>query len=253
MRVVAAALLFLATSAAAQDGFTRILLPVWIGEDPRGANGTTWQQLLTLLNDSDEPLSLVNDVAPVRTCAVGPCLTELPPGIAENISLEVGSIPAALLYVRDRFAPRTALALRIYEQSRAAGPGVQIPIVTDRELLSQPANLLVVQMSGGATRSLLRLYDPDAVAGAALRVQALDLDSGAVVTDRLVPMTLPANRFQPGYAQVPLDASFFPPNTDPRRRFRIRVAPVAAGQRFWAMVSVTDNATNEFTVITPEP
>jgi hypothetical protein len=111
---------------------------------------------------------------------------------------------------------------------------------------------MVVQLGGGR-RSLLRLYEVDAAPGAALHVRAYEFEEGRLVADRVVPLVVSENRFLPGYAQIPINDAFFFPGTDLRFAFRIRIDPVVSGQRFWGMVSVTNNATNEFTLITPEP
>ncbi|HEY0141621.1 MAG TPA: hypothetical protein VGF48_12050 [Thermoanaerobaculia bacterium] len=237
---------------------------MYLGGQRPGAHGAVWSDALTVMNDSDRPLVQGVDFLPFEPCPFE-CGQTIEPGTGQNINFfvpEPQAVPALLMQVRRPLVERLFMTLRVWEQSRPVRQATRVPLVREEEFRSNPLNLVLVEKSSAVHRTLLRIYELDAAPGATVRVHAFELFGGRPVADRLVRLTVPIERYEPqfgggpvypGYAEVPLDDTFFGPGLDPRFVFRIRVEPVVAGQRLWSMVSVTENGTNEFTLITPEP
>ena len=248
-----------AAPAAAQE-FRRFLLPVSIGGELRGANGAVWRDLFTVANVSQMPLRFGTDIRPGIACGNGPCVPEIPAGEAFNVPLALDfprRVPAVLFHVRSDSARPVGLSLRI--SSRPDDLGTQLPIVSEEEFRTGVASLMIVHTSDERYRTLLRLYDPDAVPGRALRVRAYALFTGRLVADRVIALSVPEQPvaetpFYPGYAEVAIDQAFvFDTTVRAGAPLRLEVEPVADGQRFWAMATMTSNATNQFLLVTPEP
>jgi hypothetical protein len=143
----------------------------------------------------------------------------------------------------------------IHEQTRDTSYR-EIPVLADDDFLTGTSDIVPVTQFGGRYRSLLRLYDPDALVVSDLRVRAVSLTGGGVIADRvvslrIVPEAAGQPRRFPAYAEVPMDETFFFPGVRITQPLRIEIEPARAGQRYWAMLSMTRNDTNETTIVTP--
>jgi hypothetical protein len=231
----------------------RLLLPIVIeGEPLPGALGSRWITEIAGRNDSDELVSV----------------TQTPAGCVPNCSRGYGSPhrsfrptfvydqpqgAGAFLYVDDK--PAAALVsfnLRIRDVSREAeGWGTELPVVRESELFSsvRPLQLLDVPVDP-RYRGMLRLYDADGPSDMALLVEVLSNDRNELLASHVVrfpggPQFDPPA--VPGYVQLDL-ASLVAPASG---RVRLRISTSEHWRRFWGFVSVTSNATQQVTAITP--
>lgn len=158
---------------------------------------------------------------------------------------------AKLLHVDDARAGELEVNLRIQDISRQSATfGTEIPTVRSSSAATKPIDLLLVP-SDGDFRSLLRVYDFDAAAGHSVLVRLYKPAFSPTnrATDQLLSETtldfeVPSDTFDyPGYAQM-----YVPSGVSP---VRIEIVPVTPGLRFWAFASVTNNATQHVTLVSP--
>ena len=161
--------------------------------------------------------------------------------------------PGIFLRVFDTtFSPAVTAHLRVQDVSRQSETwGTEIPVVRESDALTGATDLMDIPL-GPEFRSLLRIYDfAPGVHAVRMRMFRLPDEMEPADADPLIAeweLTLGHGgdpRF-PGYAQLML------PTTVVGERVRAEIAPLAEGMRFWAFVSVTNNATQHITVITPQ-
>ena len=179
--------------------------------------------------------------------------------------------PGGLLFtLPDDFdTSKVVLRLGIAARPRnALYGGTDLPLVRERDFLTSRITLPFLAIGADERpkrRGRLRIYDPDAHDGAQVRVSLKRPDAAApdfpadksiVVPLSLAPIDLSPNLGmpappRPAYAEIDLGAAFA--DTLPNGTiFNIEIEPVTPGLRLWAFVTLTDNATNEVTAITPQ-
>jgi hypothetical protein len=238
------------------NDYTPILFPVYTSHALPGAFGSSWVTEPRLLNRNQIPLVRGIDVLYVDT--------DLPPGkiIASKLTMprdDVDSPPTALAWIRNELAPFVSAELRVRDMSRQSETwGTEVPVVFGGKF---DLNLLDVPVRDGF-RSLLRIYS--AVYGGCCGVNVKFRDAeGQIVTSRSLQLQHPVGSIgglapspyrregsrelplQPAYAEIDLRSIVELQGHDP---LWIEVAPSMPA---WAMVSVTNNATQHVTMITP--
>ena len=238
------------------NDYTPILFPVYTRHPLSGAQGSSWVTETRLLNR--------NQISLIRGIDVLYVDTDLPPDklIASKLTMprdDVDSPPTALAWIRNEFAPFVSAELRVRDTSRQSETwGTEVPVVFGG---SFEMNLLNVPVRDGF-RSLLRIYS--AVYGGCCGVTVKFRDAeGVVVTSRSLQLQHPVGSIgglapppyrregsrelplQPAYAEIDLLSIVELQGRDP---LWIEVAPSMPA---WAMVSVTNNATQHVTMITP--
>ena len=235
----------------AQEFGPRYLLPI-IADSVPGAYGSTWQTEWTASTTDPGGLSLSG---PFCTQVSSGCVVNLAPGAdAHQPALFPGAPMHSLhngviISVASNQASSFATELRIRDLSRQAeSAGTEIPVVA-LEQFGHFIRLLDVP-AGPGTRVLLRIYglprSPAAAAPAAeVRIQKED---GTLILQSSIPLSAGDcgdPQRCPDFAQVLLPAGA----TDERRR--IDVSNDLSGERIWAFASITNNATQELTLVTP--
>jgi hypothetical protein len=167
-----------------------------------------------------------------------------------------GEPPGVLLYVTKDAVRRIALNVRVVDTSRQdLAEGVAIPVVTANEL-AESVHLLNVVVTP-ESRVMLRVYDPFAadLSAVTVRIYTIELADRLVAEQDVVLRRAPADAVQnwslpivPASAEFPLQLPQLPAG---RTHLRLEVSPVTAGLRLWAFASVTNNTTNEVTLVTP--
>jgi hypothetical protein len=134
-----------------------------------------------------------------------------------------------------------------------------VPVVRTRDRFSHPFSIVDVPVSSGL-RSLLRLYSMNAAGAASVRVRfyAVDPNTGfpAARPDTLIAEVTPAfvlpptesAPYCPAYAEIAL---WREPSLQNASRIRVEVVPGDSIQQYWGFVSVTNNDTQEVSIITP--
>jgi hypothetical protein len=244
--LLAVVVLLFARTAAAE----KVLLPI-LTEDAPGAGGSLWETEVRLLL-SAEP----TDLFPLVDCAA----CSIPTGSVFAPPLffqRPAHPPGAVVYIETNPAGRFHWSLRVRERSRAAlDRGTEVPVVRERDLFTSTLHLVDVPVESGY-RQTLRVYDVDARPNAAVRITFSRQDGTLIGTlDRalqLSPVHNPnfARNVTPGYLQLDRWHALLP-GLEGVDRVWIRVDPLTAGLRFWAFASLTSDATQQFTVVSPQ-
>lgn len=244
--------------------FERILIPVYRNRPFDGAFGSRWNTRFTIVNGADEAAQVYGYDS---GCRVGNCPPEPPmkPGIEFSPLLGHYSdfIPARFLWVERPKSELLSMALAIEQLNGDDPEKERLPIVREKDWFTHRKNFVALQLSP-SVRFNLRLYDFSQEANRIrVRIYAtrprtqtlLDFsDPGdELLAEMEVPLFAPPSYqrfFYPSYAELPdllRDLSM--------QRIggvRIEVAPTVPGQRFWALLTVTDNETHGVQVITAE-
>jgi hypothetical protein len=233
----------------------KILLPVVISGQLQGAYGSLWETRLSLLNIGTAYLR-VDGIA--NNCRVPPCVA---PFLAPNVTVVVqpdlpdGVIaPGYFLFVDASRDADLAAQLRVQDVSRQSETwGTEIPVIRESEARTSKVELLDIPVDN-SFRSLARFYDFDPLGGHALRLRLFRTEptefpahDDLVLDTRILLQPLAAQG--PGYAELSL---WNLPQLPTSGRLRLEVIPETEGLRFWAIVSVTDNATQHVTILTPQ-
>ncbi|MBV8519128.1 MAG: hypothetical protein JO197_17165 [Acidobacteria bacterium] len=228
-RLMVTALLLIAVRLHAIE-FERVLLPITVLDVP-GAYGSLWRsEAWADIRESGVTILLV------RQTHANP----QPPG-SQQLSIFFngpGQEPGQFLQVTR--GAQISFNLRIRDLSRAAETwGTEIPVVWERDfrttvtLLPIPAN--------DEFRSTVRIYGGTA---GDVRVRVTDLETSAVLSDDVISLPATISEYQPPYAELNL-----PTNAN---LMRVDVDAVSPDLRFWAFASVTNNATQHVTTISPQ-
>lgn len=257
-----------ATSLGAA-GPIRVLLPVYFEQPVQGAFGSIWNAQLAVHNSSGCDYRIAN--CPYTTCEAfdsedlhlrpGETQTVLPASYPKRANGVAGS----MLYLQADAAtcsvsnPATDLwfALRIMDSSRAVfSAGTELPVVRENAFYHGALRLLDIP-TGSLFRSTLRVFEMD-LTRAAFTVRVFDQTTNVLVSEFMLTAAaespggpsgppLDSNyRFYPGFAEAPItvDVSSHP--------VRVEVNASSAGAVFWAYISITNNDSQQVTVVTPQ-
>ena len=249
----------LATRIVAQqnpDLLERLLLPV-VSEPMPGANGSVWETDVWIMRH--DPAVFVGPIVN-RACLppCGPPPAPIPTGDAVRPSLyrtRAGEPHGILLFVTRAKADAISLSVRVADATlRSASAGVSIPVVAERDLRAV-VHLLNIDPRGQA-RVRVRIYEPFAelpvsVSMRVFRTEAQDsliYEADAVLlvpeSERLPGWHLPV---RPASAELSLPDDVVSLDAP----LRIEVTPLAEGARLWAFATITNNTTNEVTLVVP--
>jgi hypothetical protein len=162
------------------------------------------------------------------------------------------AIPAALIRVPIEWADSLEFALRVRDVSRQSDSwGTEVPVVREDRAYRHPFDVLNVPLQP-RFRQTLRIYDFEDRSGGSVRVQYYNMTTGALLKDSQLALLAPqsADIFTPAYLQLDVFSQLG--NVPGVDRMRVRISPTSDVQRLWAMVSVTNNVTQEVTMITPQ-
>jgi hypothetical protein len=264
------------TAAAAGvdlTGFEKVLLPLDPTVQLNGANGTLFEVVLRTapdapirfypsgLNTVDSSIGTFNP-GPLHPGTVAP---QDPPSAAGRLLfIEQGKIddlhmqswlmtrPGGATDYQVLWTSIPVVRERDFRTGTVVFPQVASPWVylNQDEILGHPL---------AQYRYLLRLYDVDNRGGVELRVRVDDLvlSGPKNISDRIVQLSTRrgADASQPYYAEVPIDAVCHPfsshtPCTG--ATMRVTIEPVTPGVRYWTMLSLTNNFTQDVTLFWPQ-
>lgn len=238
-----AALRYVDPAAAPDDSaFERVLVPL-LYEGP-GAYGSQWVTEGRMYPmGTARPLRWLND-ALREECAIGPCE-------GHDVDLtRFGNHPAGLLLFIPRDMGEVEAKTFARDVSREhASWGVQVPIVRENDFTRDREMRFPDVPFTAPYRALLRVYGVDAAASH-VRVRAGGRERIVTLTGACGFYVTPCNSAQPAFAAVDLLEAF--PELAGTGRASVAVGPSASrALRYWAFVSVTNNATQHVTLITP--
>jgi len=250
---------------AAAPVFERILLPVAVRAPINGAFGSVWTTTITILNAADRPVDIRGyDWAPAG-CGIPECggPPPTPSGVTFFPKPLPSPLPGSLLYVDSTAAADVHVGLRLQDLSRQSETwGTEVPVVREKDMYVTTFELLDVPLTDGF-RQILRLYNVNAVGTpvAHARVRFYRVDPAVYsLTDPFGPrppadpllleetVTFAVNNGL-GYAEIPNIAAMS--SLMGSSRVRIEIIPVEPNVLLWGFVSVTNNATQHATLITP--
>ncbi|HET8773145.1 MAG TPA: hypothetical protein VFP80_05120 [Thermoanaerobaculia bacterium] len=253
--------LFAESGQGQTPGYTRFLVPVF-GSGIPGAYGTLWRSETWLRYAGLEEMS----IAPGAFCRGAECTID--GWVAPNLPAipfegPQGPLePAILVHVETQHAAAVTFESRLRELSRSAdSAGTEVPVIREDRMSSGPLYLLNVPMKT-PSRYMLRLYGLPDVAEREVEIRYfrqpstsgpnIDLDLVLLRVDRVALRSresfLPWN-FYPALAEIGSLELF--PELAAEDAIWIEVVPLSAGLRIWAMLSITNNTTQQVTLVTP--
>jgi hypothetical protein len=254
--VVSMLLLSVALAAHAADG---VLVPIFYG-DP-GAFGSLWRTRLTIFNNSDRAVNgiLINFECPIPEG----CLAPIPPRSSVTLVAANGFryTNGFLLYTAV-VQPEVSYSVRVYDESRSgASYGTDIPVVPLDSFSEKQLELLDVPMDA-AFRVTLRAY---AIPPAQPRVRVsvfqdtpfsfFQVPAARLLSERFYDLTTapfgPSTGSFARPAGIVIGDLLTP--TASATPVRVEVQSVTPGVPVWAFASVTNNATQQVTVVVPRP
>jgi hypothetical protein len=236
------------------DEVDRLLLPV--AASGPGPNAARFETEILITNAGDEAVPVGGAATDYGSLQSPPPIPRVPPhttGTFTDRLVQAGT-PGAFIYVPSRMARDVITEVRVHDTSReSAAFGVEIPVVSDLDFAA------TVRLAGIPTdarfRSTLRVYayNPRNFGPVTLRVR--DSADGALLST--VPLALNAPpmgaedlNFPPA-AQLSLDSIIAPLRS--HARLRIDIADSDSIRPIWGFVSITNNQTQEITLVTPQP
>jgi hypothetical protein len=251
-----------AASVANAQTTNRVLLPLYLSQPVRGAYGSIWQSEFAVHNGTTREFIIdwCTAIGPNEACqldlwgdeALEPDETQT--ALPARYPAPANGVVGAVVYLFVAGAPPADLSgisfqLRIADVSRSATTaGTEVPVVRESEFhISTPIQLLNVP-TDALFRLALRIFEMN-LDHTDFGVQIFDQATNSLLTStRVSTSTQPqgAERFTPGF--VELD-DFAVPNGKP---VRIQIQPLNSGAAFWSYVSVTNNDSQQITLVTPQ-
>jgi len=236
------------------DDYEQVLIPITSTDIP-GLNGSRWITETWLENTSTEPADIQGPyVSPIGTPPI-PISLHFSPGYSMNLpqpqNLTGKSSEGVLVGVPRWLGRKAAFNSRVHDNSRQAQNwGTEIPVVRENEFADA---VTLINVPGDARfRLLLRIYARTSAADVHIRADVLSaltviLDPPAFgpLFDRVIHIDAPTGSFGvPGYAQVTIGTYGVP--------MQISVTSTSgAANNLWAFVSITNNETQDVTLVTP--
>jgi hypothetical protein len=224
-----------------------VLLPIYTTQAV-GAYGSHWETEFAVRNDTPTPIAFTT-LACLFVCSG---MTDLAPGTSARhnpIFPASSSFEGRLMHFDRADLSGISFSLRVRDVSRSMqSAGTEIPVVREEELRTRVS--LIDIPAEQRFRHSLRIYD--ASHGSQVRVRIFPFQGNTAVVDEMITLlqhgdtaTVPAQIGLHGLTSI------YPVLTG-IERFRIDVDAVSDTQRIWAFVSITNNETQEFTVVTAQ-
>ncbi len=243
-----------------RDAFERVMIPLAHSEDASGRFGSIWLTEVFARNDGSGFVAV--EQRPGEDCILAVC----PQPILEARStagLVLGAFPhgGAFVYVARPHNDEIHFQARVWDVSREADTwGTELPVVRESEFLDGAFPLLNIPVAD-RFRSTLRIYESSGVEGTLVRVRVFPLQGDTLLGQTTVALSMgeggfmpdPFNpEFPPNPPMVQLDLLTLFPQIVAYDRIRLEIEPVTPGLRLWAFVSVTNNETQQVSLITPQ-
>jgi hypothetical protein len=261
--------------------YRRYLLPV-VADGPRpipGAQGSSWETILTLTNEGETTLN----VYPLRTfCSFecpGPPDELIPPHLSVHSltyttweTVNRASPSGVILYVEDRYADALHTSLRVHDLSRQQTAwGAMVPVVPERKF-SGEVSLVALPGQDPRFRVNVRVYSLERTVPVDVRIRAFAMNQSITgrgiqpgfqdtfLAERVftlappvepqweVTATKPVNVI-PEYLSIGDFASLT--GDSPAPLVRLEISSATPGKSIWAFASITNNETQELTVVIP--
>ncbi len=256
-----AILILTANRAAAQTAYIRVLVPVFTTQPAPGAYGSLWESQFAIHNGSSNRTYDIMVCPPGEGClAIGAADQELLPGETQMgfpgryYPLPVNAVAGAVLYLTSPAAgdpgDNISFDLRIVDLSRSAtAAGTEVPVVRDRDFYTSNIHLLNIPIDA-RFRLALRLFEMN-LDRAQFAIRIFDQTTNGLLAARTMTTTLTGRPggFTPAFAEI---ADLLSGVEAPPSRIRVQIEPLTAGGSFWAYVSITNNESQQITLVTPQ-
>ena len=251
--------LMLPSAASAQE-YDALLIPL-APQRITGAFGSEWVTDLAVTNHSDTPIQVTRDAPDFCQPCLAPPLPPHATAFVRNPSVST-SVRGMLLFVEKGRLQDVDVTLRSRDVSRQHETwGTGIPVVGPHDLFGRIFGLVDVPMES-QFRAMLRIYDvnADTPPRVRVRVYALTPNREPVLPGDADELLL---QFEPSFAvPQPGETQIFPASVEiplwlnptlaaRGGRVRIEIEPLDGAPEYWGFVSVTHNATQHVTIITP--
>ena len=216
----------------AGDAFERVLLPILL-PPIAGSFDSRFETSLSLGDTAgaDIPVFQLGGATPILNAGQG----------GPFASTAFDGNPGRIVFIPKGSFDHLAASLRVADTSRAEeSAGTRIPVVPERDFRSDIIMLLDIP-GNDAFRYTLRIYSLDP--GSTVLVSYIDSESKVVLRRDTVSLVDPIDLYHPGYAAVT--------NIHPRVSIRVTIEPLTLGKRIWAFMSITNNTTQQITVVAP--
>jgi hypothetical protein len=242
--------------------YTRFLMPVYVNNTP-GAYGSRWQSETWVRYSGIETMRM----APIPyDCAfectlLGPVEPNWPSLRLHHLTAYPES--AILVHVEKEHASEVTFDTRIRDLSRAGrSAGTQIPVIREDLMSTGPLYLLNIPMEP-TFRHTLRVYALPDVEMPEVEVRyfrqpnpggpGLDLNIYLLRVQRLtlrIPPPMGTWNIAPAVAEVGNIETF--PELSGESTIWVEIVPLTPGLRAWGLISVTNNETQQVTIISPQ-
>lgn len=243
-----------AVSADAQLVHERFLVPLY-GPPISGAYGSRWGVETWVRYSGAEDTQVIPrlNVCSV-TCTV---FYPLHPGEAPVQIQPAYAGSSLLLHVDRRLAAGFHFSSRLRDLARADGSGTEVPVIHESRMSAAPVHLLNVPLDRGS-RNMLRVYALPEVLAPAVEVRyfrmprdPFDLTPELLRADRVALQTAPPLEGFLVHPSMIAHGFHDLPELRDEEGVWLEIVPLTPGLRIWAMVSVTNNATQHVTLVTP--
>ena len=255
-----------AYSQSFPQDFDKLLLPIILSGPVPGAFGSSWVTELSLTNIGDSQLPVIG-YDPIPCGCPFTCVPPDPIPAHATIYPTYRStrpqIPGNFLWVQKGRLKELAATLRVQDLSRQLQTwGMSLPVIAESNALTGRSSLVDVPIAA-EFRNLLRVYDfePNITRSFIVRIYAVQPSQQIPFTnttaDQLLVELVAAfatpdfngsTIVAPGYYELSLSAL---PQLANAERIRVEIEPISADLKYWAFVSVTNDATQHVTLITP--
>lgn len=234
--------------------FERVLLPVYFFGP--GAFGSRWTTEISLRNNAPYVVEPYRPLPSAVICPLVPCSPKIPASSTIS-SLDLGASRSGgvLFFIPGEVAPNVHFGSLVRDTSHSAeGWGTEVRAVREREFRTGRMELLNIPISP-KYRVALRVYNVDSV-DEAVGITIFGMNGGQ--TRVMTTLALrssdpcatndPCASDEPAFAMIgDLVAAF--PELAGEHSVRMQVF---SSSRAWAFVSVTNNETQEVTIISPQ-
>lgn len=267
MRKLFTVLICLAATRAASGAppFVRVLLPLYLEHPLPGAYGALWQSDFAIHNGSGRSY-IIESCSPVdgSVCILNLLADEelLPNETQTALPVRYpkpeNGAEGAVVYLLPEGAPPggadgLSFQIRVRDSSRSAtSAGTEVPVVRENAFRTATLHLLDVPIDR-RFRVLLRLFEMN-LDRAEFAVRVFDQATNVLLSEMQVTTSTPPQgtlRFRPGYVQIAQLTPSLGIDSEPMQ-LRVEVAPLTAGSAFWSYVSVTNNESQQVTLVTPQ-
>jgi hypothetical protein len=214
--------------------FAKILIPVFY--DGTGLFGSSWVTDVVVTNDNPYDVPVYS----------GPDVPVLPAGVPKIVSFSTG-LRGVIMMVPREAEPEIQVNALIRDTSRPLdSPGTELPTVRESQVRNR-ITLPNVPVDP-RFRNFLRIYSLSRTFSVPVHVTAVSMTDGSLVGERNLQLTNLDPSSQPGWVAT----LNFPKIAQPSPGQRVAIHIDSLSEPIWAFVTVTNNETQDVTVISAQ-